>query len=118
MLLRIDPRRPTPLHEQIDAGIRAAIAGGEVADGERLPAARELAGALDVNVHTVLRAYAALRDDGLIELRRGRGAVVRAGEGARRRLAVAEQASALVALARRNGVSDRDLIRIVKEAQC
>lgn len=118
MLIRIDPSRQVPLHEQIDAGVRAAIAAGEVADGERLPAARELAAALEVNVHTVLRAYGALRDDGLIELRRGRGAVVRAGDLQRRRLAVAARARELVAFARQQGVPDTDLMRLVEEAQC
>lgn len=118
MLIRIDPALSTPLHAQIAAGVRAAIADGTVADGERLPAARQLAAALDVNVHTVLRAYGALRDDGLIELRRGRGAVVRVGDRMRRRLAVAERARELVALARRNGVSDGEVIELVREAQC
>ncbi len=118
MLIRIDPGLATPLHEQIDAGVRAAIASGEVADGERLPAARELAAALEVNVHTVLRAYGALRDDGLIELRRGRGAVVRAGDPQRRRLEVAARARELVALARRHGIADGELVEMVEEAQC
>lgn len=117
MLIRIDPSRTAPLHEQIDAAVRGAIAAGEVADGERLPPARELAASLDVNVHTVLRAYAALRDDGLIELRRGRGAVVRAGDVERRRLAVVALADELVALARRSGVSDADVVKLVEEAQ-
>jgi GntR family transcriptional regulator len=118
MLLRIDPSLPSPLHEQIGARVREAIASGEVGDGERLPAARELAASLDVNVHTVLRAYAALRDDGLIELRRGRGAVVRAGDVARRRLAVEKLARELVRTARAQGIADPEVIRLVKEAQC
>jgi GntR family transcriptional regulator len=118
MLLRIDPGRSVPLHAQIADGIRAAITAEQVRDGERLPAARDLAAALDVNVHTVLRAYADLRDAGLIELRRGRGAVVRAGDLSRRRLVVAQLARELVAAGRAHGVSDTDVIDLVKEAQC
>jgi DNA-binding transcriptional regulator YhcF (GntR family) len=118
MLLRVDPSQPTPLHEQIAAGIRQAIASGRVGDGERLPAARALAGSLDVNVPTVLRAYGDLRDAGLLELRRGRGAVVRAGDLERRRLAVARLARELVDAGRAQGLSDPDILALVKEAQC
>lgn len=118
MLLRIDTASTTPLHGQIEAALRAAIANGEVVSGQRLPPARELARSLEVNVHTVLRAYRSLRDDGVIDLRRGRGAVVRLDDRARIRLAIIALAEELVVRARRAGISDGDLRAIVEEAQC
>jgi len=76
MFLTVDPGSAFPLFEQLVAGIRAQVIDGSVSQGERLPAARDLAESLDVNVHTVLRAYQVLRDEGFLDLRRGRGAVV------------------------------------------
>jgi GntR family transcriptional regulator len=71
--LEIDHASPVPLHEQVTAAIRRAIADGEARSGERLPPARDLAAVLGVNANTVFRA---LRDEGLVEFRRGRGASV------------------------------------------
>lgn len=76
MLFRIDPQAAEPLFAQIATHVRLAIARGELKSGNRLPAARELAAALDLNMHTVLRAYQELREEGLLDLRRGRGAVI------------------------------------------
>lgn len=113
MLLRLDPDAAGPLHERIAAGVRRAIASGEVAAGERLPAARDVAEALDVNVNTVLRAYRDLRDEGLIELRRGRGATVRRGTVDRATLT--RLVDELLAEAGRLGVSRSELVELLEE---
>ncbi|ALG85400.1 GntR family transcriptional regulator [Gordonia phthalatica] len=76
MLFRIDPTADTPIFTQIADNVRGEAAAGRLSSGQRLPSAREVAGSLGVNVHTVLHAYQDLRDEGLVELRRGRGAVV------------------------------------------
>jgi GntR family transcriptional regulator len=76
MLLRIDPASPVPLFEQLAASVRFEASRGNIRPGDRLPAARGVAESLDINVHTALRAYQVLRDEGLVDLRRGRGAVV------------------------------------------
>jgi len=78
MLLRIDPESADPLFAQLAAALRAQIANGDLREGDRLPAARDVASGLGVNLHTVLHAYQELRDEGLVDLRRGRGAVVTA----------------------------------------
>lgn len=82
MLFRIDPSGTEPLFAQLAGQVRLAAARGDLAVGERLPAARDLAASLDLNVHTVLRAYQDLRDEGFVDLRRGRGAVVTERAGA------------------------------------
>jgi GntR family transcriptional regulator len=78
-----------------------------------LPSARELAASLGINLHTVLRAYQELRDEGVIELRRGRGAVVRQGADAAAQLT--PSVAALVAEARRLGVAAATLTDLVRE---
>jgi len=76
VLLSIDTASERPIYEQIADAVRRAVARGEILAGEKLPPASDVATGLDVNKHTVLRAYQELRDEGLVDLRRGRGAVV------------------------------------------
>ena len=78
MLIRVDPDSPRALYDQVAASVRSDILAGVLAPGDRLPAARDVADALDINQHTVLHAYQQLRDEGLVDLRRGRGAVISA----------------------------------------
>ncbi|QYM75542.1 GntR family transcriptional regulator [Leucobacter luti] len=111
MLVRIDEASELPLYTQIANSVREDIASGRVGPGQVLPPAREVATGLEINVHTVLRAYQLLRDEGLVDLKRRRGAVITAAAGA-----VAElrgEVAALVAHAASLGVSPALLASVV-----
>lgn len=107
----LDPADPTALHEQAAAQIRRAIAEGQAGPGERLPPARDLAAVLGVNRNTVLRALRLLREEGVVEFRRGRGITVAA---APQTAALVAAARDLLAQARRNGYDRDDLIRLIQ----
>lgn len=109
--VKIDRQEPTELFEQVAAEIRRAIADGEAKPGERLPPARDLAAVLDVNTNTALRALRLLRDEGLLEFRRGRGVTV---SGTPEQSAVIVRARELVQYARRNGYRVDELIGIIE----
>ncbi len=116
MLLTLDHDDSAPLYEQLAAAVRRALASGELADGERLPSARDLALQLDVNMHTVLRAYAVLGDEGLLKVRRGRGAVVVSNTPALLPSAVTQAIERLVAVANRHHVPQEQLIQALKRS--
>jgi GntR family transcriptional regulator len=109
----IDHASSVPLHEQVAAAIRRAIAEGEAVAGERLPPARDLAAVLGVNANTVFRGLRTLRDEGLVEFRRGRGVTV--SGIAPQRSAVIEKARELVELARHCGYRPEELAEIVAQ---
>lgn len=73
MLIDIDLNDGAPLYEQIASGVRAALSSGHLGEGDRLPAGRELAAAIGVNLETVQRAYRLLAEEGLVTSRVGRG---------------------------------------------
>jgi DNA-binding GntR family transcriptional regulator len=100
------------LHEQVAAEIRRAIADGEAKPGERLPPAKDLAAVLDVNTNTVLRALRQLRDEGLLDFRRGRGVTV---AGTPEKGAVVQRAKELVRFARQQGYRVDELVRIIED---
>ncbi|MFG1944725.1 GntR family transcriptional regulator [Nonomuraea sp. NPDC048826] len=113
MLLTLDLNDARPLHEQVAAAIRRAIGEGHYARGDRLPPARDLAAALGINPNTVLRALRELRDEGLLEFRRGRGVSVAALADPRAPLR--ERMRELLEEARKHGYDREDLITILEE---
>lgn len=102
---------PTPLHDQVAAQIRRAIADGEAKPGERLPPARHLAAVMHVNTNTLLRALRILRDEGLLELRQGHGIRV---SGTPQRSALLAKAIELVKLSRESGYNRTELLDIIQ----
>jgi GntR family transcriptional regulator len=109
--VKVDKNDPTDLYEQVAAEIRRAIADGEAKPGERLPPAKDLAAVLGVNTNTVLRSLRVLRDEGLLEFRRGRGISV---AGTAERGAVVQRAKELVAFARKQGYQLDELVKIIE----
>jgi GntR family transcriptional regulator len=109
----VDPDLAVPLHEQVAAALRRAIAEGEAVAGDRLPPARDLAAVLGVNANTVLRALRCLREENLVEFRRGRGITV-TGVGPHRS-ALLVKVRELVTLARRQGYSPEELADLIRK---
>ena len=109
--VKVDRSETLGLHDQVAAELRRAIAEGEALPGERLPPARDLAAVLAVNRNTVLRALRLLRDEGLLEFRRGRGITV---ASTRERGAVVARTKELLEFAREQGYRREELVRIIR----
>ena len=107
----VDRADPQALHDQVAARLRRAIAEGEARPGERLPPATDLAAVLGVNKNTVLRALRILRDEGLLEFRRGRGVTV---TGTQQRGAVLGQVRDLMQSAGRLGYGRDEVIEMIR----
>ncbi|MGA5821752.1 GntR family transcriptional regulator [Kitasatospora sp. NPDC094028] len=112
MLLKLDLGDARPLHEQVAGAIRRAVAEGECAPGDKLPPARELARALGVNTNTVLRGLRTLRDEGVLEFRRGRGITI--ATAADERAELIARVRQLVADAARAGYSTDELVELIR----
>ena len=74
--IQISPGSGKPIYAQIAAQIARAIAAGQLAAGDRLPAVRKLAGELIINPNTVARAYSELERQGLVSSRTGAGTFI------------------------------------------
>jgi GntR family transcriptional regulator len=111
LTVEVDRTEPMPLHDQVAAEIRRAIANGEAGPGERLPLAKDLAAILGVNKNTVLRALHILRDEGLLDFQRGRGITV---AGSAQRGAVVHRIRDLIDYCRAQGYRRDEVIRIIE----
>ena len=76
MILQVDFSSEEPIYQQIRAQVIQAVAAGELSAGDSLPSVRALAVDLGVNMHTVNKAYAVLRDEGYVVMRGRRGALI------------------------------------------
>lgn len=109
--VNVDRSEPIPLHDQVAAEIRRAIAEGVAGPGDRLPLTKDLAAVLGVNKNTVLRAMHILRDEGLLEFRRGRGISV---TGTADSGLVVSKMRELLMLGRQLGYRREDLVSLLE----
>lgn len=109
--------RGGPIFVQIAESIRRRLARGELAPGDRIPSARDLAVELGVNPNTVAHAFALLEDMNVIEIRRGRGAFVHSSApiSATRQEMLRAAAAAFAAEIRALRISSDEAVDVLKE---
>ena len=118
-MIKIHLDSPKPLEEQIVAGLRRAVAQGSIGPAAELPSVRQLAGDLGVHWNTVARAYRRLADEGVLVVRRGRGAVVRSDRRASMRgtkTSVRDQVTAAIAAGLVGGLSREEIGQLFADA--
>lgn len=117
MLLRIDMTSEIPIYQQIRNQIMFAVAKGHLKPGEALPTVRQLAQDIGVNPMTVNKAYALLKDEGIIIIDRRHGA--RISDGGRNGMAFDRdfdrRLELLLAEARMKGASKEELTTHLSE---
>ena len=119
MLLHISEQSSETLQEQIVGQLRARILKGELAPDHGLPSIRSLARDLKVSVITVQRAYEHLLNEEMIYARRGKGFFVASlahdTKSALAQQRFSDQLSLLLADARRDGLGDSQIRKIMEE---
>lgn len=81
MWFHIDPSSGVPIYRQLVDQVKQGVASGLLKPGDRLPSVRDLALELTINPHTVAKAYQELEREGVVEMPRGRGVFIAAGQG-------------------------------------
>lgn len=76
-------QRPVPLYMQVARQLRAQIASGELAEGERIPSQREMMQHWRISMQTASKVIGALKTEGLAIPSVGRDTVVAPGAAAR-----------------------------------
>ncbi|MFC5651462.1 GntR family transcriptional regulator [Paenibacillus solisilvae] len=76
MFLELDLQSDVPIYTQIAQQIIEGIASGVLQPGDPLPSVRSLASDLSINLHTVNKAYQALKQEGFLQVHRKRGVIV------------------------------------------
>ena len=76
MIIQIDFNSSEAIYMQLCNQIIMGIATSKLQEGDPLPSVRQMADTIGINMHTVNKAYAVLKQEGFIQLDRRRGAVV------------------------------------------
>ena len=117
MVLELDLGSPVPLYQQIKEAVIGMIARGQLRQGDALPSVRQLAEQIGVNMHTVNKAYSALRDEGYLMMSRKKGAVVSARAADESfYLRLRESLDRLTAQARGKGLTEEEFLQLCQES--
>ena len=109
-MISLNYRDSRPIYEQIRDGLRKLIVTGALSADEKLPSVRALAAQLAINPNTIQRAYNELEGEGYIYSVPGKA------PDSARRAELLTQVRELLSELRYLGVSQQELLNLVKEA--
>ena len=109
-MISLNYRDSRPIYEQIRDGLRKLIVTGALSADEKLPSVRALAAQLAINPNTIQRAYNELEGEGYIY------SPPPGGPDSARRAELLTQVRELLSELRYLGVSQQELLNLVKEA--
>lgn len=118
MLIVVDFSSETPIYMQIYEQVVMAISKGILLPGEGLPSVRRLSEDIGVNIHTVNKAYAILRDEGYLKMSHRTGAVVSTDmpDGSAVIPAIADRLRQLAAQASVHGIGRKEFMKMAGSA--
>lgn len=109
----LDATSDVPPFEQLRVQVASRAASGELPAGTKLPTVRALAAELGLAVNTVAKAYRALETDGVIATEGRRGTFVASATDT---TAARDAAAAYASLARRQGLTRAEALRLVERS--
>ena len=116
MVIRIDFGSSEALYVQLYNQIIYGIANAQLLPGDTLPSVRELADDIGINMHTVNKAYAILRQEGYLRLDRRNGAVISVDSDKLRAMAQLKNEMRIsLAKALCRGLSDEEIHAVTDE---
>ena len=116
MYISIDFNSDEALYLQLRNQIVYAIVKAELRAGENLPSVRDMAETVGINMHTVNKAYAMLRQEGYLQLDRRHGAIVAVDvDEIKARMELAQTMDLILAQAICKNVSREDVHKLVDE---
>ena len=116
MLIEIDFNSDEAIYVQLQNQIILGIATDMIQEGDSLPSVRQLAETVGINMHTLNKAYAILKQEGFIQLDRRKGAVIAIDvDKARALLEMKERMRILLAKGRCKNISREEVHALVDE---
>ena len=76
MIIKVDFNSEEAIYVQLCNQIITGVASAKLKEGDSLPSVRQLADEIGINMHTVNKAYTVLKQEGILQLDRRRGAVI------------------------------------------
>lgn len=115
MFIEIEFDSETPIYLQIRNEIVKAISKGKIKNGDGLPSVRQMSAMIEVNLHTINKAYNLLKSEGYVRVDRRTGVIVDVEPKEEYKNEFNEKLELILSEAFLMGISQEDIMKKIKE---